>query len=205
MTNILKQTWWDENLPTMYGTFCGWVGASTAPSKFYFRNFLKEIDFSTIIDIGCGPATEYEGFKHAGIEAEYTGVDSSEYLYKANTARNIPMILAPAHDIPVDDSAYEVAFSRHVLEHQPDFRPLVDELVRVSSKLAAHIFFIKPADSENIDFNEDLNLYHNTYQQSSIEEHLLKNPKVEKVEWRNITASGPFGGENMILIWLKET
>jgi len=206
--NTLKQTWWDENLPTMYGTFCEWVGDSKAESKIYFRNFLKENDFSTIIDIGCGPATEYEGFKQDGIEIEYIGVDSSEYLYGANTTRNIPMILADAHNIPVPDSSYEIAFSRHLLEHQPDFRPLLDEMVRVGSKLATHIFFIKPSDKENIDFNPDLNLYHNTYEKHTIEAHLRKNPKVVKVEWRDITddgTEGRFAGENMILIWLEET
>ena len=201
MSKIIKQTWWDENLPTMYETFISreWIGDSTAESKVYFRNFLKEGDFSTIIDIGCGPATEYEGFKNDGIKIKYIGVDSSEYLYERNIIQNIPMILAPAHEIPVQDSSYEVAFSRHVLEHQPDFRPVIDEMVRVGSKLAVHIFFIKPANYENIDFNPDTNLYSNTYQQSSIEEYLLKNPKVEEVEWKDITSN-----ENILLIWLTE-
>jgi SAM-dependent methyltransferase len=200
MDKILKQTWWDNNLPDqrMFNTFLGWIGGTDAASKVKFRSFLKDKDYKSIIDIGCGPATEYEGFKKDSIDIQYTGVDSSEFLCNYNSNRGVPMIKAEAHSIPVEDSAFDVAHSRHVLEHQPDFRPVLDEIVRVASKLAVHIWFHKPEDKEIIDHDSSTNLYHNFYKKEDIENYLAQNKKVQKVEWLNVDEK-----ENILLIWLN--
>lgn len=201
MSDILKQTWWDNNLnnKSMFNTFLGWVGDSSAPSKKRFREFLKDQNFKSIVDVGCGPATEFFGFANEGIEIQYTGVDSSEFLVNYNQDRNIPMVLAEAHNIPVPDDSFEVAFSRHVLEHQPTFAPVIDELIRISSKLAVHIWFHKPEDKEIIDYDSGQNLYHNYYRKVDIEQHLLSNKKVKSIEWIDVDDT-----ENILLVWLKE-
>lgn len=198
---IYKQTWWDNNLinENMFKTFLGWVGDSSAVSKKKFREFLKNKNFTSIVDVGCGPATEFFGFAEDGIKINYTGVDSSNYLVNYNKNRNIPMILAEAHDIPVVDNSFEVAFSRHVLEHQPSFKPVLSELVRISSKLAVHIWFHKPEDKEIIDYDPNQKLYHNFYKKEDIENFLMLNKKVKNIEWLNVDEK-----ENILLVWLKE-
>lgn len=201
MSEIYKQTWWDNNLTNnnMFNTFLGWVGDSSAESKVFFRNYLKDKDYKNIVDVGCGPATEYFGFKQDNINIEYTGVDSSEFLFNYNKNRDIPMIHAEAHRIPVDNDSFEISFSRHVLEHQPSFKPVLDELIRISSKLAVHIWFHKPEDVEIIDYDDAQKLYHNFYKKIDIEEYLKLNEKIKNFEWVDINEK-----ENILLIHMKE-
>ena len=186
MNNIIKQTWWDNNLPKMNKMFFNWIGDSSAPSKVFFRKFLKNKGYKSIIDIGCGPATEYNGFKNDNIDIEYMGVDSSKFLYDLNTSKNIPMIQAEAHKIPVDANSYEISLTRHVLEHQPHFKPVLNEMIRISTRLVVCIFFIAPQEKEIIDYNKKSNLYHNTYNINDIESFLNSNKMVSKYEWYNI-------------------
>jgi len=200
MTDIYKQTWWDNNLNNdyMYNIFLGWVGDSSAKSKVFFREFLKQHNFKSIIDIGCGPATEFFGFKNDNINIEYTGVDSSSILVDKNLKQGIPMIKAEAHSIPIEDSSYEIAFSRHVLEHQPSFGPVLDEMIRIGKKLAAHIWFKKPSNQEIISYDQAQQLYHNIYNKEDINKYILSNQKVKNFEWVEIDET-----ESLLLIWLK--
>ena len=126
---ILKQTWWDNNLSTHMNKFLGWVSGSDAESKIYFRNFIKasNIKFKNCLDVGCGPATEYLGFQQDSIDIEYTGVDSSVILNNINVEKGIPMIQAEGHSVPVNNNSYDLVFSRHVLEHQLSFEPILEE------------------------------------------------------------------------------
>jgi ubiquinone/menaquinone biosynthesis C-methylase UbiE len=200
MTNTYKQTWWDNNLNNeyMFNVFLGWVGDSSAKSKVFFREFLKQHNFESIIDIGCGPATEFFGFKNDNINIEYTGVDSSAILVDKNLKQGIPMIKAEAHSIPVEDSSYEIAFSRHVLEHQPAFGPVLDEMIRIGKKLAAHTWFKKPSNEEVISYDPAQQLYHNTYNKEDINKYILSNQKVKNFEWIEIDET-----ECLLLVWLK--
>ena len=197
---ILEQTWWDNDIKNRTEEFYSWVGDKHAISKVYFRNFLKtnNFNFKKMLDVGCGPATEYFSFKEENIDIEYTGVDSSKYLNEINIKKNIKMILAPAHQIPVEDSCYDLVYSRHLLEHQPDFKPITRELIRCTSNLAMHIFFTKPKDVQIINFDEKENLYHNTFKKEDIENFLKNNKKIKNFEWRDINEN-----ENILLMWVK--
>lgn len=203
MKNVLKQTWWDDNLNSKMDTFLNWIGSSDAESKVYFRNFLKtnKITFDKCLDVGCGPATEFFDFKNDNINIEYTGVDSSLVLNEINIKKSIPMIQAEGHSIPVDNNSYDLVFSRHVLEHQLAFEPILEEMIRVSSNLATHIFFIKPTDLPQefvgIELQQE-NLYHNRYNIKDIENFLMSNKKVKSFEWREINEL-----ENILLVWVK--
>jgi ubiquinone/menaquinone biosynthesis C-methylase UbiE len=200
---ILKQTWWDNNLTTNMNKFLGWVGESNAESKVFFRNVIKtsQIQFKNCLDIGCGPATEYLGFQQDNIDIEYTGVDSSVILNNINVEKGIPMIQAEGHSIPVSDSSYDLVFSRHVLEHQLSFEPILEEMIRISSMMVAHTFFIKPEDQpqELIWRKSEIdNLYHTRYNIKDFENFLNSNVKVDRFEWKEINSN-----ENILLIWIK--
>lgn len=200
---VIEQTYWDKNFKEdkeFAEKFFTAIGDTNAHSKVWFRIWLKEnsVKFNNCLDVGCGPATEFEGFKNDGIEMEYTGVDSSEYLVELDKSRGANMILAHAHEIPVEDSSYELVMSRHVLEHNPDFKPVLNEMIRCASKLAVHIFFRKPREQEKIFYNEEEGLYPgNIYSTHAINEFLTNHPKVKKFEWVEINKK-----ENMILAWV---
>jgi ubiquinone/menaquinone biosynthesis C-methylase UbiE len=178
-----QQTWWDKEIKDQFLNFKSWVGDSKAPSKVWARSFVKENGWTTLLDIGCGNATEFFAYKQEYPELEYTGVDSSRFLNEFNISKHIPMVLAEADNIDLKDGFVEVAFSRHVLEHQDKPYPILDEMIRLANKVAIHIFFIPPGDTEIISYDKKQNLYHNTYNKKEIEDYLSMTKKVKTFHW----------------------
>lgn len=182
-----KQTWWDNNLPKRFEEFNSWIGDENAQSKVFIRNFVKLEKYLSLIDIGCGTATEYFAYKNEYPELKYLGVESSEILYNLNLKNGVPMILASAESTNLCDNHSEVVFSRHVLEHQPDFRPILGEMIRLASQTAIHVFFITPGENvEHIGYDPIENLYHNRYCKKDIEDFVDLNDKVIGVTWVKI-------------------
>lgn len=194
-----KQTWWDNNLPNRIEEFNTWVGDKTAQSKVVSRKYIKDKEYKTLIDLGCGNATEYFAYKEEYPELEYLGIDSSEVLYIKNTKQGVPMLLAPAEDTGLTNNHSEIIFARHILEHQPSFQPVLSEMIRLASKEAMHIFFISPGiNDEHIGYDSNENLYHNRYNRLDIETFLSFISKVKSFEWIKINDS-----ETMLSIIIK--
>lgn len=186
--NVFIQTWWDANLATRFEEFESWVGPSGSASKAFFRLYIKDKGYKSLLDLGCGNATEFEAYQDDYPEMEYLGVDSSKYLYNLNTSKGIPMILSEAHNVPLKDGDYEVVFSRHVLEHQPTFKPVLNEMIRIAEKEAIHVFFLIPGHGEIINYDEAQNLFHNVYDRKEIEEFLATHDDVIAFSWIPITS-----------------
>ena len=92
-----------------------------------------------------------------------------------------------------------MAYSRHVLEHQKDYKPILSEMIRIASEEVIHIFFIPPRDKEIINYNPDNNLYHNTYDRNEMESFLKEHPKVDDWNWKKIGAT-----EEALIISIKK-
>ncbi len=182
-----KQTWWDENLEQRFEEFESWVGPSGALSKAYFRTYIKNKEYKSLIDLGCGPATEFFAYEDEYPELKYVGVDSSKFLYRRNTGIGIPMILSEANNVSLPDGDSEVVFSRHVLEHQPTFKPVLTEMIRLAEKEAIHVFFLIPGIGEIINYDPTQNLFHNVYDREEIEEFLKAQKDVESFSWIPLT------------------
>lgn len=181
-----KQTWWDTEILNRYDDFCSWVGDETKYSKVYTRKYVISKGYKSLVDLGCGNASEYFGYKKDYPELKYLGVDSSNFLNEKNIQKGVPMLKSPIERVDLPDNSYEVAFSRHVLEHQPEFKSGLSELIRIASKEAINIFFIPPTHSvEHISFSYHDNLYHNRYNINEIENFLKSNPKVKSFEWHD--------------------
>lgn len=198
---MFKQTWWDSNLNNRMDEFLNWIGNSSAESKVYFRKLIREhfSNCKSMLDVGCGPATEFFAFKSDSIDIEYTGVDSSSILFEKNKSLGVPMIFAESHKIPVSNRQFDIVFSRHVLEHQPDFKPQLEEMIRCARKVVFHIFFIKPGSFQKISFDEKSNLYHNQFSQIEIENFLNTHENIDRFEWEDINSN-----ENILKIYLKK-
>jgi SAM-dependent methyltransferase len=186
MSEDFKQTWWDKYLATRFNDFESWVGDSTATSKAFFRSYVIGMEFKSLLDVGCGNATEYFAYQKEYPGLYYLGVDSSEFLFNRNGLLGIPMMKASGEDIPLPDNSFDVVFSRHVLEHQPSFKPVLSEMIRIARDEAIHVFFIIPKDTEIIDYNQEENLYHNTFSKPDIEAYLKENESVESFIWTPI-------------------
>jgi ubiquinone/menaquinone biosynthesis C-methylase UbiE len=182
-----KQTWWDNNLSKRFDEFTSWIGSSDSTSKIFFRNYIKEKKYKTLIDLGCGTATEFSAYQKEYPELSYLGVDSSKFLFDLNTKLNIPMWNSSAENTNLISNHSEVIFSRHVLEHQPTFQPVLLEMIRLASKEAIHVFFIPPKDDpEHIGYDSSENLYHNRYNKNDIELFLTNHKKVKDFKWIDI-------------------
>jgi len=196
--NRFKQTWWDNNLNKRFSEFESWVGSSNAYSKEFFRGYIKGMEYKSLIDLGCGNATEFFAYKEEYPSLRYLGVDSSRILFDKNTELGVPMLWAEGENIPLKDNHSEIVFSRHVLEHQPDFRPLLSEMVRLAEKEAIHVFFIIPREEEIIHYDDKENLYHNTFKKEDIEVFLRSKKDVESFSWLDVCE-----GEQALIIIKK--
>ena len=162
------QTWWNYNAEKSLDIFKDWVGDSNAESKLYMANYLKDKSYKSLVDAGCGNATFYDTLVHNQLDIKYIGVDSCKYFINLNIDRGLNMIESDIRNITVPDSSIDIVFSRHTFEHQPTFRDILGELIRVAIKEITHIFFIKPSDTEDIKYSHEDNLYHNCYSKTDI-------------------------------------
>lgn len=196
--SVFKQTWWDENLPHRIEEFTSWIGSKDAESKVYCRRYVKDRGFGSLIDLGCGTATEYFAYVEEYPQLKYTGVDSCKHLFEKNAAAGVPMILAPAEETGLPDNFADVTFSRHVLEHQPKFEPVLTEMIRLARLTAIHVFFITPTNATtHVGLDSTANLYHNRYNIQEIESYLNKHKQVLDWDWEKIN-----GTETALIIHL---
>lgn len=185
-----KQTWWDDNLEKRMDEFQSWIGSAESQSKVEVREFVKHGCYKSLVDIGCGTATEFFAYQKEYPELKYLGIDSCKLLNKMNTERGVPMLECSCEKIDLPDKSYQIAFSRHVLEHQPNFEETLNEMIRVSSMLAIHVFFIPPSENgETISYDPNQNLYHNQYNKGKIEAFLNKHERADSFFWKQVNAS----------------
>lgn len=185
------QTWWNEHAAARIDEFRSWVGDASAPSKVYMATYLKDLpSYRTLLDAGCGTGTFYDTLKEAGLSISYTGADSCQHFIKMNRERHVRILDSDLRRLPVPDGTFDIAFSRHTFEHQPDVEDILNELIRVAKKEMCHIFFIKPLvgvnQQEHINWDANTNLYHNTYTRAKIESLLLAHRRVSFWKWVDI-------------------
>lgn len=196
---LFKQTWWDNNLKTRFNDYIGWLGDSSADSREFIRENIKDLGIKSFADFGCGPGVEFTALTEEGYEFEYLGIDSCVHLKEINESNGIPFLNAPVEKTGLKANSYELSYSRHVLEHLPSFEDALTEMIRVAKKYVVHTFFLKPNEEEfEPNHWEEENLYHNTYNKNDIEEFLKNNKKVESFEWIDINDK-----ENALTITLK--
>lgn len=182
-----KQTWWDEDIKERYDEFKSWVGDNQAPSKKAIRELISKHEYKTLLDFGCGMCDDYFAYAVEQPELHWTGVEGSFFLANKAMDRGIPVSLNNVESTPFEDDTFDVSYSRHVVEHQRDFKPMFEEMIRVAKKAMIHIFFIPPGDEEIINYDEKQNLYHNTFKKTDIEGYLYEFDKVNIVTWVPLT------------------
>ena len=124
----MNQTWWNQNLSNgkIMDQFKNWIGDYSAQSKVVMRQYIISKGYKSIADVGCGVATEYDGYKNEGYQIDYVGIDSCSILVNNNKSIGIPMIESNCEKIPLPDNSVDVAYSRHVFEHQQNLLELVE-------------------------------------------------------------------------------
>lgn len=179
-----EQTCWNKFATEKFDTFMSWVGDHTIESKVFVRKYINSQGHKSVVDVGCGPATDFHGYKADNFDIQYTGVDSSHIMAIRAGERGASVIVSPIEEITLPDNYADVAYCRHVLEHLPSFRDGIPELLRIARKETLVTFFLNPGtDPEKIDYSSHENMYHNVYNKKDIEDYLLTLPKVESFRW----------------------
>lgn len=179
--------WWNKNVEVRMNDFKSWIGGFNYPSKIYCRNYVIEKQYKSIIDCGCGLATDYFGFKNDKYEIEYTGLDSCKYLVDLNRENGIQMIEAELdEELELQDNSYECVYCREVLEHLPYYEKTISEFVRIATKEVIVVFFVKPDAEEQINYWAEEDLYHNKYDKAKLENFITSIPKVDRLFWNEV-------------------
>lgn len=171
--------WWDTH--SNEEEFVGWVGKHDAESKKFARKYVASNGYESILDCGAGFCSEFYGYRQDKYKIKYTALDECERFIERAKKRRITCSLGSVDAIPFEDSAFDIVFMRHVLEHLPSYQKAVDEMIRTAKKEVGIIFFIKPQDKTEIRYDAEVGLYHNIYSRNELLGQIFPNPKVAKV------------------------
>lgn len=193
-------SWWQKNLQTRIDDFSSWIGDFNKNDKIYCRKYVAEKNYKSLIDCGCGLATEYFGYKHDNYDINYTGLDSCRFLIERNEQQGINMINAELEALlPIRDSFYECVYCREVLEHLSYYETAIKEFIRIGQKEVIISWFIKPdSKDDEINYWDVEDLFHNKYNIEKLEKFILDNSKVDSLFWKEVSEK-----ENILHIKLK--
>ena len=130
---------------------------------------LQAPDHSRILDVGCNTGIMCYRLRKRGWKGEYTGVDLNEAALQ-HARRLIPDATFIRDDIEaltsIADKSFPTVVSSGVIEHLPDYKAALSELLRVCSKTLVLDSFIKLGDSRKDEYHSDgvdLGYYLNQY------------------------------------------
>lgn len=125
-------------------------------------------DNRRVLDVGCGLGLDYEFYIKNDIDIEYIGVDACHGFVEQNK-KDYPLasfIWAKSYELPFGNKTFGLATSRHVLEHLKEPYSTIEEMCRVSDRVAI-IWFIFPGRVQQIRLTRK-GFYKNTYSKSEL-------------------------------------
>jgi ubiquinone/menaquinone biosynthesis C-methylase UbiE len=185
------EQWWEKNVDSLMSEFAQWLGDTSDPSRLKARRHIQVRNYRSILDIPCGLATDFYGFRRDAVDIEYMGMDITPKLIKFAQDNNVPVRQGNIEAIACEDSSFDVCYARHILEHLAYYESAVAELIRVAKKEVLIVFFIKPteaSDTYTLNFDRDCLLYANHYNRQKLQNFVLSNAKVASIEWEDVDA-----------------
>lgn len=116
------------------------------PSRQWVRDWLSDRPGMEMLDVGCGPAVELEGFLHYGTPVRWTGVDFSRSMLEVVRRRfpSASVRRGDASHLPFGAGSFDVVLLRHVLEHVSDYQAVLRESLRVTRSWVLVVLFLEP-------------------------------------------------------------
>ena len=203
-------TWWNNNVELEIESFKEWTRDHFDPTKMYCRKHVADHGYKSIIDCGCGLATEYFGYKADNYDIDYTGLDSCKFFIKLNDGYGIKMIDAELEStLPIEDNSFDCVYCREVIEHLSYYEHAISEFIRIGRKEIIIVWFLKPGTpflqgdelpeslkkkplplpgSDQINYWKEEDLYHNVYDINKLQDFIRANPKVQDFRWQDFDA-----------------
>lgn len=124
-------------------------------TRFFIGSFVNEGE--SVLDVGAGPAWNYEHFKKHGPNVIYKAYDYSErFVRTANNRIGAEIVhLGDVRKITEEDLSWDVVVMQDVLEHTNGYEEPIREALRVAKKRVIISFWhlIEDQDAEHI--NDD--------------------------------------------------
>ncbi len=139
MTERKFLTFWEEDCNIE--DFKRWCGSPDEGFKSFERNYIKQKNYKTVLDIGAGVYSEYHGFKKDKIDIDYTATEITEKFISLGKDQEINVVRAYAQDLPFEDNTFDVVLCYDILEHQMDFKDIILEMYRVCKSDVVISFF----------------------------------------------------------------
>ena len=192
--------WWNRNAATRSGDLLAWLGDVTAMSRAVMREHVMQRGYHSLLDVGCGPAIDREGFANLRYPLDYHGVDQCEMFVAKARERNLQVQVSTTDSLPFPPQFFDVAYCRHVLEHLAEPEPTIAEMLRVAKREVIVTFFLPPGVADELQGNSDdgCMLYHNRWSERRICTALWANPRVTRVRFR------PVNEESMLFVELSD-
>ncbi len=138
-----QRYYWDHAQRQEFDDLVGLLSNINDPERVEIRRILRERSVRSLLDAGCGPATELLGYKQERLPLAYTGLDQSQSMLELCCKRHpeAAFVRGALDDMPFADRGFDAVLLKHVLEHQSDYPDVVREAVRVARRLVVINFF----------------------------------------------------------------
>jgi SAM-dependent methyltransferase len=90
--------------------------------------------FQALLEVGCGTGSVLAQLSEDHLARQFNGIDMADpELHRDERATGIDLRQYNGTNIPFEDNTFDLVVSTHVVEHVPDPRGFIAELIRVSS------------------------------------------------------------------------
>lgn len=196
-------TYWDK---TSQQTFNRLIDQDLSnpndPERLAIKVLLKDFQVASVLDAGCGPATEFLSYQSDPelSSVKYIGVDKSDRMLELAKDRYPEALLVKADlkELPFPDKSVDAVVLKHVLEHQPDgYEKVVAEAVRLATQCVIIDFFHAPLRfiPKTLRINDRNGYTDNWYNRTSFEGFLDNLPITN---WKAINSMGNRGQRAVI-------
>lgn len=192
--------WWNRNAASRMGDLLGWLGGYSAMTRAVMREHVMQRGYHSLLDVGCGPAIDREGFANLKYPLDYHGVDQCEMFVIKARERNLQVQVSTTDALPFPDRFFDVSYCRHVLEHLAEPEPTIAEMIRVAKREVIVTFFLSPGVEDELQCNDDdgCMLHHNRWSERRICLALWGNSRVRRVRLQ------PVNEETMMHVELSD-
>jgi ubiquinone/menaquinone biosynthesis C-methylase UbiE len=122
--------------------------AGIQESKRLMRERMALALGESVLEVGCGPGTDlFDMVDSVGPTGRLVGLDASEVMIAEAKRRTeelqvpITFEVGEAQSLPFPDAAFDVCRAARLLEHLPDARPVLAEMIRVTRPHGRHVVF----------------------------------------------------------------
>ncbi|GEM_PF-7070634 len=131
--------YWRDAAPKNLAALEDHLGNPEDPERKLIRRILSDKKSTTLLDAGCGSATELRGYRINGLAIEYTGLDRQSAMFdfarkNFSTDQQAHFVEGDINNLPFKDGSFDTVLLKHVLEHQQFYEGAVEEAIRVAKK-----------------------------------------------------------------------